>query len=405
LRLRLAAVVCGLALLMTSCLGDGAASPPAYAAKADADAAAPPAEAVALDDYYPPDQPGPFAVGVTTVYLTDESRWEPYADMYRSLPLEVWYPAVGETGTVNTVADMVGPVPKWGWPLLESFYGDDLPNLLTITTGASRHAEPLFDEGPFPVLLFSHGLAAIRFQNYTLAEHLASHGFVIVAPDHFGNAVFTNVPGDDIVLYELITTITGVIDRPLDVNFVYESLAESSPVVWPWRLPLDLETFAILGHSYGAVTSMLSGPLFDFIDVIAPYNPAFLPWYPHNFDKPFYMLQSAFDEIVGMFNEEARAAFDQAGSTHKVHVLLKRGSHYSATDACRLLPPSFIYPASGCDNPERIDYHLANEINAAYSTAFLKSMLLGDDRYDEYLLVNHYPDEVELTTLWPGAGR
>jgi predicted dienelactone hydrolase len=47
----------------------------------------------------------------------------------------------------------------------------------------------------------------VRFQSYFLCEHLASHGFVVVAPDHIGNTTIDLVfPG----------TPFEAKDRPLD---------------------------------------------------------------------------------------------------------------------------------------------------------------------------------------------
>ena len=38
--------------------------------------------------------------------------------------------------------------------------------------------------GPYPVVLFSPGLAGVRSQNTAWAQELASHGYVVVALDH-----------------------------------------------------------------------------------------------------------------------------------------------------------------------------------------------------------------------------
>ena len=38
-----------------------------------------------------------------------------------------------------------------------------------------------------PVVLFSHGFAGTRLQSKFICSHLASHGYVVAAPDHAGN--------------------------------------------------------------------------------------------------------------------------------------------------------------------------------------------------------------------------
>lgn len=353
------------------------------------------------DAFYPPDQTGPYPVGVTTIYFTDESRWQLWGLRYRELPLEIWYPSTGVGGVPNDMTAMVGELPDWAWSLLGLVYGDYMDSLLAITTTAMRDAEPDTADGPFPVIFFSHGISALRFQNFTLCEHLASHGFVVVAPDHYDGAIFTNIPGEAVILFNPATLVTGLIDRPPDVDFIYQSLLNlPQDGSLAASIPLDLTIFGLSGHSYGGLTSMQVGPEFDYIDAIAPLNPIFLDYYPPSFDKPFFMLQSDQDEIVGIGNDWTRGAFDQSNSDKKIHLLLKRGSHYSATDACQLLPRWFIRPVNGCDNPERIDPLLANYISYSYMTAFFKSVLLEDERYNDYLLVNHFPVELELTTQW-----
>ena len=44
---------------------------------------------------------------------------------------------------------------------------------------------PVSTDGPFPVVLFSHGASSFRLQSTALTTHLASWGFVVVSPDYF----------------------------------------------------------------------------------------------------------------------------------------------------------------------------------------------------------------------------
>ena len=49
--------------------------------------------------------PGPYAVGVRTIQLTDESRTEDGGP--RKLQTEVWYPAVASTNKPSTFGDFI----------------------------------------------------------------------------------------------------------------------------------------------------------------------------------------------------------------------------------------------------------------------------------------------------------
>src|SRR5205085_1737142 len=47
---------------------------------------------------------------------------------------------------------------------------------------------PVSTSGRFPVLGFSHGSSVFPRDYSVLAEHLASHGYIVVAPRHTGNS-------------------------------------------------------------------------------------------------------------------------------------------------------------------------------------------------------------------------
>src|SRR5690606_6372290 len=112
---------------------------------------------------------GPYPVGVTRVTFVDPVRDRP-------LRTEIWYPADESARDLpaSPITDFVDP---------------SLAGLLagsTVPLTAVRDV-PLSPDGPFPFVAFSHGNGGVRFQNTFQAERLASHGFVVVAPDHTGN--------------------------------------------------------------------------------------------------------------------------------------------------------------------------------------------------------------------------
>ena len=92
------------------------------------------------------------------------------------LPVQVWYPAEPSDQTPITY---------------DGFYAG----------GAFEGATAACD-GPRPVLVFSHGNSGVRWQSPFFTEYLASHGWVVVAPDHVGNTLFDmgDVPFDEVIL-------------------------------------------------------------------------------------------------------------------------------------------------------------------------------------------------------------
>jgi len=182
-------------------------------AKTDADTSAP------VDLLTELTAPGDWAVAYTQTELT-------YADPHtaddRTLRLATWFPT-DERGEASGV---------------DYFYG-------TIEApGVHGGATPA--EGPFPLVLFSHGHTGYAENSAFLMEHLASHGFVVVAPDHTGNTI---LDGD-----ERASEI--YLQRPGDIAAALDEALATLPVS-------EGEVFAV-GHSFGGYTvHALAGASYD----------------------------------------------------------------------------------------------------------------------------------------------
>ena len=128
--------------------------------------------------------PGPYAVGEAQLTLVDASRPTQAVGSYpgaadRTLPTRIWYPA----------------------------------------TSAGSGAAPSTD-GPFPIIGWAHGFSSANFEGQYVGAHLASHGYVVVAPTFpLSNggapagpsiADMTNQPGDlDFVMREIAGGAAG----------------------------------------------------------------------------------------------------------------------------------------------------------------------------------------------------
>jgi dienelactone hydrolase len=109
--------------------------------------------------------PGPHAVGVTTRTLPEGNL------------VEIWYPA-DESTTGGTVAYNVRDFLP---PAIAALVPETVDDSRSID--ATRDAAPAAD-GPFPIVLFSHGFTSFRLQSSVLAQHLASWGIVTASTDH-----------------------------------------------------------------------------------------------------------------------------------------------------------------------------------------------------------------------------
>jgi len=166
----------------------------------------------------PPDGPGPFSVGTFDGQVVGSTGV--------TLDVQVWYPTQDTDKGVHR-------------------YDGLYPSL-------ALHAPAPDCTVVRPLLAFSHGNQGLRWQSLFFTERLASHGFVVVAPDHAGN---TTLDYDEARLPELIFR------RPFDISDTVDWLF-SDPL--PSEMGLDdcLDPdagFAVSGHSFGGYTTVAVG--------------------------------------------------------------------------------------------------------------------------------------------------
>jgi predicted dienelactone hydrolase len=183
--------------------------------------------------YQVPDDPsllGPWPVGVRTVTVPIPGG---------TLTAEIWYPAPrgSEAGQANATYDLT----HWLWndaskiPPAENRIGQcdcfrDLPIDAT--------------HGPYPGVVFIHGLSSFRVASLKNMVHWASRGFVVIAADHWGSYLsdFVGCPGRptgpaqnlDRDLDGLIAALTG---RAGDLSFLGSAV--------------DMSRVGVSGHSLG----------------------------------------------------------------------------------------------------------------------------------------------------------
>jgi dienelactone hydrolase len=190
---------------------------------------------------------GPHEVGSRTIALDDGRR------------VVVWYPAADTAADAPTATfDIVS--------LLAPGLQDQIPAELRpqYPIDASPGAEPS-DDGPFPVVLFSHGFAGYPEQSVDLTTHLAGWGFVVVAPDHVERSLGGRFG----------TAAEGVEERE-DPEVLSASLdaavADADEDGSPLAGLLDTEAVAVAGHSAGASAAYLAASTDDRIDAFIAYS-------------------------------------------------------------------------------------------------------------------------------------
>jgi predicted dienelactone hydrolase len=164
-----------------------------------------------------PGEKGPFAVGFTSLMIADPARLGDGGQYtFRPIPVFVWYPvdpdAIGDSTplAVYPLDPLYQGAPAGGLPELTSIelekYGID----------RAYEAPPVAARRPFPLLVFSPGFGVPPWVHASIGTRLASHGFVVAVPYHFGDAWWPWEPSHpiDVVCF----------NRPRDVSFALTEL-------------------------------------------------------------------------------------------------------------------------------------------------------------------------------------
>lgn len=122
-------------------------------------------------------------------------------------------------------------------------------------------------EGPFPIIIMSHGGAGTWDGHLYYAEHMVSHGYAVFCPEHIRS-------NKDRLLTDLwngkgrlkartmnalrLMTIDpeAVLERPRDISFVINQATKWNKTHAVMQGQLDLTRIAVMGHSFGAYTTL-----------------------------------------------------------------------------------------------------------------------------------------------------
>lgn len=103
-----------------------------------------------------------------------------------------------------------------------------------------------------PMVVLSHGFGADRYFLRYLAEHLASHGFTVVALEHPGSNVDALIRQEGAIL-----PAEEFVERPRDVSFILDRLADLNEHSFFLRDRLRMDSITLIGHSLGGYTGLV----------------------------------------------------------------------------------------------------------------------------------------------------
>jgi dienelactone hydrolase len=244
-------------------------------------------------------------------------------------------------------------------------------------------------DGRFPVVVFSTGgfCPSQMYERYL--SHWASHGYVVIAPDHIDSP---NRPAPPTA--EQMQSIVQT--RVREVSFAVDAL-EDIRVAAEIEAKLDSSKLAVAGHSFGSGVAMMKAGVIMREQDRGPWGPAhderfraaILLSPPGGGDE---MAPNAFDGLKGPFiatggtndlgrvdpgdltpAEWRRQAYLLAPAGDKYSLIIDGADHYLGGLICH------------SDRGGEPDYG-AVEINRAVTTAFLDAYLRDDDSAKQYLL-------------------
>ena len=166
---------------------------------------------------------GPYAVGMREFSAAAGDH---------TVDLSVWYPALNPENALESITYQVGA---------------NVPDIagLPITGSAIADAALAIEQGPYPLVVFSPGLAGWKQANSYLLEHLASYGFVVIASDPRGET-FTE-------FWE------GASTRPVDTQAVIDFAEMSTAAGGDLADLIDMDHIAVAGHSSGGWAALAGG--------------------------------------------------------------------------------------------------------------------------------------------------
>ena len=351
---------------------------------------------------------GDLAIGVRTIEVSEAGRADilnterggETSSYDRQLTLEVWYPA-------QLAADA---------PIGGSYQAITRNPEITATLHgkAVRDAEPLVSDGPYPLVIISHGYPGNRFLMSHSGENLASKGYVVVSIDH-AESTYDDQQAFASTLY----------NRPLDQRLVLQRIAELAESGDGFLAGLvSTERTGIIGYSmggYGLVNNLGGGYAEGILDSFmappnrllyehASSNPeyrrrldsritagfAVAPWGMNSgfwqesdlagIQVPTFYLAGSIDEVAG-YENGTRAIYQGASNSDRYLLTFEGAGHNAGAPIPVPVEIMATEDKQGADHyrDPNWDTVLMNNIMDHFLTAWFDFHLKQDESAEQYL--------------------
>lgn len=314
---------------------------------------------------------GPFPVGLRTF----QTNLYDHKDVARKITFDVVYPTTEafRNGPFEEI-DLVALAPDDVKALMPAMEIEPIPVFMV------RDADVRAQDGPYPLVVFSHGAFGVRFQSVFFTQYLASHGYIVVCPDHVGNTLFDMIKNGG---YTMDPIVESAFDRPLDVKHLVNLMLKWNEAQGnDFQGSINPERIGMSGHSFGGYTSFYQAFEDSRIKAILPMAPATqqLSFF-YNLEElpvPAMIMAGGADNTLDTEVEMALAY--ETIPPPKYYFELMTAGHYSFTDICKLnlkqLADEIGFGDAedalddGC-GPENVDVVFAHPLIRQFGIAFL----------------------------------
>jgi Platelet-activating factor acetylhydrolase, isoform II len=329
----------------------------------------------------------------TSDFAVGTRRIEIGSDGGRTLPIQIWYPAVdgarAEAMTGHSIEAFEQGARREQLTRLIEDARPDCPNL---TMHAALDAQPYPRSQKFPLVVYSHHFNGSRFSMFTIAEALARRGIVVVAPDHVNGSLFERRDPltDALTQFNTAFLRTRVQDLTRAVDVMLDDKSERVPAGLRGRI--DPAQVGAAGHSLGVLTLGIYSvedtrvkssvylsmtPYFELGTLLADLAP------PATYrTQALYLAAIEDGTIAGSGGMQAVTQCYETQPPAAWMITVADVGHFSFADDCALVPEF----DECCGMGERIadgapfryaEPKRALEIAARYTSAFFAAQLQG----------------------------
>jgi dienelactone hydrolase len=352
-----------------------------------------------------PTPTGPFAVGRTTYAWSDPAQVDPMAPppgTTRELLAWIWYPAALRQPSQTVDAYLPAPwrtaLEHQSAPLFTQLLTRDLSR---VHAHSIRDAELSPQQPSYPVVLMRAGLAALTADYTTLAEDLASHGYVVVGFDAPYRSFVVAFPDGRMIARAAQNNadlLGGQQKEQLankllqawsaDMGFALDQLEllNTSDPSGRFLGRLDMQRVGVFGHSLGGATALQfchdDSRCKAGIDVDgAPLGSVVAD----GVTQPFMFLLSDHrgesdagqPEAIRQAGANIYSIYDRLPSDRRLMIMIRGGNHYMFSDDGAMLKSPLVMRVLRTVGVVRLDGRRQVALTAHYVSTFFDVYLKG----------------------------